>query len=74
MMVKEKIIDAKLRYSINREAAKISALPSGKNDEHKYFKVEKILPSGPSIHQLENQLKNRQIRSKSMEINRVMLL
>lgn len=73
MIVEEKIIDEKLQYSINREAAK-SALPSGKNDEHKYFKVEKILPSGPSIHQLENHLKNRQIQSKSMEINRVMLL
>ena len=33
----------KLQYNINREAAKISALLSGKIDEYKYLTGEEIL-------------------------------
>ena len=40
----DKIRDEKLKYDINREAAKISAL-SGKIDEYEYLTGEEILPS-----------------------------
>ena len=39
------IRDEKLQYDINREAAKISALSSGKIDKHEYLTGEEILPS-----------------------------
>ena len=35
----------KLQYDINREAAKISALSSGKIDEYEYLTAEEIFPS-----------------------------
>ena len=35
----------KLQYDINREAAKISALSSGKINKYKYLTGEDILPS-----------------------------
>ena len=34
-----------LLYDINREAAKISALSSRKNDKYEYLTSEEILPS-----------------------------
>ena len=40
-----KIKDEKLQYDINRKAAKMSALSSGKIDQYEYLKDEKILPS-----------------------------
>ena len=40
MAIDDKIIDEKLQYNINREAAKISALSSGKIDEYEYLTVE----------------------------------
>ena len=48
MTVNDNIIDEKLRYNINREAAKISALSSGKTDKYEYLTGEKILPSNQS--------------------------
>ena len=39
------IKDEKLQYEINREAAKISALLSGKTNEYEYLTGEGILPS-----------------------------
>ena len=36
MTIEDQIRDEKLRYDINREAAKISALSSGKIDQYKY--------------------------------------
>ena len=38
-------IEEKLQYNINREAAKISALSSGKIDKYEYLTGEEILPS-----------------------------
>ena len=35
----------KIQYDITREAAKISALSSGKIDKYKYLTFEEILPS-----------------------------
>ena len=43
MTIDGNIRDEKLQYDINREAAKISALPSGKIDEYEYSIGEKIL-------------------------------
>ena len=41
----DNIRDEKLQYDINREAAKISALSSGKIDKYEYLTGEEILPS-----------------------------
>ena len=40
--------EKKLQYDIKREAAKISALSSGKIDKYKYLAGEEILPSNRS--------------------------
>ena len=45
MAIEDQIRDEKLQYNINREAAKISALSSGKIDKYEYLTVEEILPS-----------------------------
>ena len=45
MTIEDQIKDEKLLYDINREAAKISALSSGKIDKYEYLNGEEILPS-----------------------------
>ena len=45
MTINDQIRDGKLRYDINREAAKISALSSGKFHKYEYLTGEDILPS-----------------------------
>ena len=45
MTIEDQIKDEKLQYDINREAAKISALSSGKIDKYEYLTDEEILPS-----------------------------
>ena len=45
MTINDQIKDEKLQYDINREAAKISALSSGKIDKYEYLTGEEILPS-----------------------------
>ena len=45
MAIEDKIKNEKLQYDINREAAKISALSSGKLDKYEYLTSEEILPS-----------------------------
>ena len=45
MTIENQIKDEKLQYDINREAAKISALSSGKIDKYEYLTGEEILPS-----------------------------
>ena len=44
MTIDDKIKDEKLQYEITREAAKVSALSSGKIDKYKYLTGEEILP------------------------------
>ena len=53
MTIEDQIRDEKPQYDINREAAKISALSSGKIDKYEYLTGEKILPSNqqPIIEQ-----------------------
>ena len=48
MKTDDKIIDEKIQYDISREAAKISALSSGKIDKYKYLTGEDILLSDQS--------------------------
>ena len=45
MTIEDQIKDEKLQYDINREAAKISALSSGKIDKDEYLTGEEILLS-----------------------------
>ena len=45
MTIEDQIKDQKLQYDINRKAAKISALSSGKIDKYEYLTGEEILPS-----------------------------
>ena len=45
MKIDDKIIDEKLQYDINREAAKISALSSSEIDKYEFLTGEEILPS-----------------------------
>ena len=42
MTIENEIRDEKLQYDINREAAKISALSTGKMDKYEYLTGEKI--------------------------------
>ena len=41
MTINDQIRDEKVRYDINREAAKISALSSGKIDKYEYLAGER---------------------------------
>ena len=45
MTIDGKNRDGKLQYDLNREAAKISSLSSGKIDKYEYLTGERILPS-----------------------------
>ena len=45
MIIDDQIMDEKLQYDINREAAKTSALSSGKVNKYEYITGEEILPS-----------------------------
>ena len=45
MTIEDQIKDEKLQYDINREAAKISAVSSGKIYKYEYLTGEEILPS-----------------------------
>ena len=45
MTIDDQIRDKKLQYDINRKAAEISALSSGKIHKYEYLTGEEILPS-----------------------------
>ena len=45
MTIEGQLKDEKIQYDIDREAAKISALPSGKTGKYEYLTGEEILPS-----------------------------
>ena len=48
MTIDEKIRDEKLQYNINREAAKILVLPSGKVGKYEHLIGEEIVPLNQS--------------------------
>ena len=69
MAIDDRIRDEKLQYGINRGAAKISALSSGKFDKYEYVTGEEILPSDQrrvieqakfTFTPLEKALKNKE--------------
>ena len=45
MSINDEIRDEKLQYDINRKAAEISVLSSGKIDKYEYLTGKEILPS-----------------------------
>ena len=45
MTINDQIRDEKLKYDINRESTKISALSSGKIHKYDYLSGEDVLPS-----------------------------
>ena len=53
MTVNGQIRDEKLQYDINREAAKISALPSKQFNKYEYLTGEEILPSNKKKKMIE---------------------
>ena len=55
MSINDQIKDEKLKYDLNREAANISALSSGKLHKYEYLTGEDILPSDQQ--QIINQTK-----------------
>ena len=55
MTLEDQIRDEKLQYDIDREAAKISALSSGKTDKYEYLTGEEILSS--NLQQIIEQAK-----------------
>ena len=78
MTIEDQIRDEKLQYDINREAAKISALSSGKIDKYEYVTGEEILSSNqqhiidhakftysPLEKAFEKQKKQLKIKEKS---------
>ena len=71
MTIEDQIKDEKLQYDINREAAKISALSSGKLDKYEYLTGEEILPSNQQ--QIIQQAKFKKKFLKIKEKNKVML-
>ena len=48
MTIDDKIKDEKLQYDINREAAKMSVLSSGKINKYEHLTGKEILPSDQS--------------------------
>ena len=81
MTIEDQIRDEKLQYDINREAAKISALSSGKIDKYKYLTGAEILPPNQQkiieqakfTYLLIKLLKNKQKQLKIKEKNKLML-
>ena len=81
MTIEDQIRDEKLQYDINKEAAKISALSSGKIDKYECLTGEEILSSNQ--HQIIEQAKfaysplgkafEKQKQSKIKEKNKLML-
>ena len=45
MTIDDQINDERIQYDVNREAAKMSALSSGKINKYEYLTDEEILPS-----------------------------
>ena len=45
MTIDDQIKDKKVQYDISKDAAKISAISSGKIDNSEYLTSEKLLPS-----------------------------
>ena len=77
MTIDDQINDERTQYDVNREAAKMSALSSGKINKYEYLTDEEILPSNqkqiieqakftysPSGKAFEKQTKKLKIEEK----------
>ena len=53
MTIDDQIRDEKLQDNVNREAAKISALSSGKIDKYEYLTGKELLPLQQIIEQVK---------------------
>ena len=55
-----------MQYDINREAAKVSGLSSGKNDKYEYLTVEEMLPfnRSQSIIHVQDIIKSNKLDYK----------
>ena len=78
MVIEDEIRDEKLQYDINRQAAKISALSSGKIDKYEYLTGEEILPSNEQqiielVLPWEKLLENKQKQLKTKKRKKLML-
>ena len=75
MTIDKKIKNENLQHDINREAAKISALSSGKIDKYEYLAGEEILPSNQrQIKEHTNlQIPHKEKLLKNKEKNRLVL-
>ena len=80
MTIDDQMKDEKLQNDINREAAKISALSSGKIRKYEYLTGEEILPSNQKqiieqakfTYSLGKLLKNKQKQLKIKGKNKLM--
>ena len=63
MTIDDQIGDEKLQYDITQEAAKLTALSSGKIDKYEYLIGEEILP--PNQKAFEKQIKTIQDQGES---------
>ena len=78
MTINDQIRDENLRYDTDREAAKISALSSGKLHKYEYLTGEDILPSNQQqiIEQAKftySLLRNKKKQSRIKVKNKLML-
>ena len=78
MTINDQIRDENLRYDTDREAAKISALSSGKRHKYEYLTGEDILPSNQQqiIEQAKftySLLRNKKKQSRIKVKNKLML-
>ena len=48
MTIDDKISNEKLQYDVNKQAAKVSALSSGKTDKYEYLTGKEVLLSDQS--------------------------
>ena len=74
MTMHDKIRDEKLQYDIDRQARKISALSSGKNDKYEYVASDEILVQRQIIEQAEfaySSLEKLQKQSKISKKNKL---
>ena len=55
MAIDNKIRDEKLQYDINREAARVPVLSSGKTDKYEYLTGGEILPLEKQMKTIEHQ-------------------
>ena len=72
MTINDQIRDEKLQYDINREAAKISALSSGKIHKYEYLTGEDIVPSNQQ-QMRKNFEKQKEKQLKIKDKNRLRL-